>query len=1237
MKSGSDVLHGIGRGHGTIVDGEHREVRALASGAQITRPPRPEGHGIVPAGTKDAGNAASDGSGARSTGWSKAPRFADVMAEGIAHADAHAHVHVGAVESTDVLPAEVASPTVHAEIAESGAAPKSDAANLGALSPHSIDDGHTVAGVDLVKTPALHAANAGPEHGAVAASVNTSMGAGDDCEPYLGFEVEGGLVSSGDGITALMEQGGGSLPLAPPRTPPRSGGQSPPALVVSEYHEEYSRRGTILEGGRSVEPLGSSVVATLGVATTVSWQPQTEISVFPHVTSRGLASIEQIAVLPRPVAPAPRFAPIGPKMPITSGEESASRAYGSPGQIVVERQASQPAAESTVLLGHAEGVRAGNIRGVTTLVADRIHRSELNRRAEIPVAEAVRELGIGPRQVRRAEHSSPAAVAATTIEVADTRPVNHAHEDGVDQHSAVAPTVAPPASHRSHESSSRMPIAAPLPILGATDARPSTPEGPRVSGVRRNAAPGSEFGQEALAKKSVAPTNFAPPMASARRSAPIEAFFSEAQSTAPTAPPPKGAEVTPSLAMPESREVSGSTPEPRATPPSKASTRRQDQVSPVQFRPEGREVVAPLAARVVVAPPAARVVVGPPMAREVVASAVAREAVASLVAREVVAPPAARAGVASHAAREVVASFAARAGVASHAAREVVASHTAREVVASHAAREVVASPAAREAVAPSVAREVVAPHAAREAVASPAAREVVAPHAAREVVAPHAAREAVASPAVREVVAPPVAHEVVAPPATREVVAPHVAHEVVAPPATREVVAPPATREVVARQKAPDPDRRRFAVPNNSSQALFVPGAIRSDDPRSVIPQAHPTPGVSPVASRPPASHAPEGLSGSESPLRPESRRVRAAVLDLQERSFTAGKVAGLPSSARSSFDTAALGDKKKSGEKARPPFVTGSDHASPPGHDVDLALVHRGPNAPVRTSDDNGHRDRDRPDPAFRAEASTEPTGTSSASPAAAANEQSPSDQKRESQMSSRVASSDATRTSALPTQRPALEPQVGGAAAVPGPPSLSPSTPDLRALGLAVVDPLGREARALLDLAADDPSLHASALGKNAHVRLETTKDGDLSLHLTVRDGTVDVRLDGAASRTLDIRPNEVRVALAGEGISLGSFESSGSSSSAAPQVNQSGSDPAGSGGRSSQPGQPEGAPMSSHSGSNLGGGGGGRHAEPGDRWPDRTPLGESHGAASVQPSINSRDPRDPRRRRGFHVTA
>jgi hypothetical protein len=182
------------------------------------------------------------------------------------------------------------------------------------------------------------------------------------------------------------------------------------------------------------------------------------------------------------------------------------------------------------------------------------------------------------------------------------------------------------------------------------------------------------------------------------------------------------------------------------------------------------------------------------------------------------------------------------------------------------------------------------------------------------------------------------------------------------------------------------------------------------------------------------------------------------------------------------------------------------------------------------------------------------------------------------------------------------------------------------------------------ALLDLATDDPSLHASALGKNAHLRLETARDGDLSVHLQVRDGVVDVRFDGAASRTLDLNENQIRVALAGEGISLGSFESRSTAADAVatPLVSpgptaRGDAAPAGEAGPLANPSQ---------GGSHFGGGA--RHSDSGDRRSDREPAppatrGSTSGRSSVSavPASTSTTAAsstpDSERRRRLHVTA
>ena len=79
------------------------------------------------------------------------------------------------------------------------------------------------------------------------------------------------------------------------------------------------------------------------------------------------------------------------------------------------------------------------------------------------------------------------------------------------------------------------------------------------------------------------------------------------------------------------------------------------------------------------------------------------------------------------------------------------------------------------------------------------------------------------------------------------------------------------------------------------------------------------------------------------------------------------------------------------------------------------------------------------------------------------------------------------------------------------------------------------------ALLARAADDPSLRATVMSGRAVLSLDTGGGRELELHLRVKDGVADVRVDGAGAAALDIRPQELRVALAGEGIALGRFDS------------------------------------------------------------------------------------------------
>ena len=76
-------------------------------------------------------------------------------------------------------------------------------------------------------------------------------------------------------------------------------------------------------------------------------------------------------------------------------------------------------------------------------------------------------------------------------------------------------------------------------------------------------------------------------------------------------------------------------------------------------------------------------------------------------------------------------------------------------------------------------------------------------------------------------------------------------------------------------------------------------------------------------------------------------------------------------------------------------------------------------------------------------------------------------------------------------------------------------------------------------LLAQAAEDLSLRATVMPERAVLSIDAGTAGELSLHLRVRDGVADVRVTGAAAA--EMRPAELRTALASEGLTLGSFES------------------------------------------------------------------------------------------------
>jgi len=75
-------------------------------------------------------------------------------------------------------------------------------------------------------------------------------------------------------------------------------------------------------------------------------------------------------------------------------------------------------------------------------------------------------------------------------------------------------------------------------------------------------------------------------------------------------------------------------------------------------------------------------------------------------------------------------------------------------------------------------------------------------------------------------------------------------------------------------------------------------------------------------------------------------------------------------------------------------------------------------------------------------------------------------------------------------------------------------------------------------LVDRVANDPGLSVTVLTHAAHLAI-ASNNGDLALHVRVRDGNADVNVTGTMSPLFETKAPEVRTVLAAEGLSLGSF--------------------------------------------------------------------------------------------------
>ncbi|MBE2252099.1 MAG: hypothetical protein IAE78_21365 [Myxococcus sp.] len=124
----------------------------------------------------------------------------------------------------------------------------------------------------------------------------------------------------------------------------------------------------------------------------------------------------------------------------------------------------------------------------------------------------------------------------------------------------------------------------------------------------------------------------------------------------------------------------------------------------------------------------------------------------------------------------------------------------------------------------------------------------------------------------------------------------------------------------------------------------------------------------------------------------------------------------------------------------------------------------------------------------------------------------------------------------------REPARDDRLTAAAPVAPAPSAPPApAPELRSrpaepVGAAAPPPLPNVAPALLE----DPSLRVVVLPNIARVHVETSDGGSLSLQVKVHDGVTDIRAAGSAALLVDARQAELRLALAHEGLKMGTFD-------------------------------------------------------------------------------------------------
>jgi hypothetical protein len=208
---------------------------------------------------------------------------------------------------------------------------------------------------------------------------------------------------------------------------------------------------------------------------------------------------------------------------------------------------------------------------------------------------------------------------------------------------------------------------------------------------------------------------------------------------------------------------------------------------------------------------------------------------------------------------------------------------------------------------------------------------------------------------------------------------------------------------------------------------------------------------------------------------------------------------------------------------DSSRAAFVAAPNATSPP-----LATF-IAPNSAAPSSHIHDLRSAEKPSPA--AQVQTPPTSDiKQTRDHAAAAAPAPTQVAREFNQNGLRAEAQAATT--LPQAAPQVPLPVHTAATIA---ATSAAASDLRA-----VAHLPAQAAPLAAQAARDDGLSMTLLPHAAHMAIESP-DGDLALHMRVRQGSAEITVGGSMAHLFDARGPEARAALAGEGLALGRFDS------------------------------------------------------------------------------------------------